>query len=133
MKSSLYTVPAGEDPEWDTHVPHFGWVYVTRPDLPVPPDANNAIARAVIHCAPGTEPPINAVATIAKGHEQPWQPESLVNEYPVEAPYVLEAVYITGDKEKTERPRIRCKMIEVPADITPEETNLVPHEWAGDE
>jgi hypothetical protein len=70
-----------------------------------------------------------------KGHETPWDAGTLLHDWPTEASYVLEATYpdqITIREGETIEGMIRCKIIELPLGKSATETNLVPHQWAGD-
>lgn len=124
--SSIYTVAAGEEPVWEEGVPHFGWVYATRPDLPLPDELTLDGPQDVIHCAPGTEPPSNVKQIIIKGHETPWEVEMIVQGWPNGHVYVMDATW-----EESGEP-VRGKMIQIPSGITPTETLIVPHCWAGE-
>lgn len=125
--SSIYTVPAGEQPEWAEGVPHFGWVYATRAGLPLPAELTEGEDEDVIHCAQGTEPPSNVRQVIIKGHETPWEPLMIVAGWPNGHVYVMEATWQEGEEMR------RGKMVEIPDNVTPIETLLIPHCWAGEE
>lgn len=135
LRSSLYTIPHNEAPTWGEGVPCFGWVRVTNPNRPLPPDETSPVARDVIHCAPGTEPPQNVVMVVVRGHVTPWSPEVVAQAWPNGFKYVLEARWMgdppPGFPSSGPIP-VQGKIIDAPENVELIETNIVPHEWAGD-
>lgn len=121
LRSSVYTVPADALPEM------VGYVLGTRSDLPLPADEQFDFPRHVLHTAPGVPPPANVAQVIVDGSQTPWLPEEVGVGWPNGSRYVLEATWLdeSGAMQRT-------KMVDVPAGITPLETNIVPHMWAGD-
>lgn len=127
-RSSIYCIPADEAPVWEPGTARFGWRQVTNPGLPIPPEVTGTDqAWHVIHCAPGTEPPINVTSIVVRGHVTPWTAEQVVGAWPNGHLYVMEATW-----KRPDLPPKRGKMIEVPEGAEVVETLLVPHVWAGD-
>lgn len=126
MISSIYTIPAGEEPVWAADVPHYGWVYATHPDHPLPPELTGDGEQRVIHCAPGTESPANVRQIIVIGHETSWTPEMIVAGWPNGHRYVMECTWDEAGEIQ------RGKIVQMPEGVEVLDTNLVPHMWAGD-
>ena len=131
MNSSIYSIPAGQEPVWAEGVANFGWVYVNNPTDPLPAKGQLP-ARNVIECAPGTEAPSNCLVIVAQGHKKggQWNPKALKQGF-AEHIYLMECTWEETHPELGKIIR-RGKMNKKPPNAVVIETDLVPHHWAGD-
>lgn len=103
----------------------YGYVRVTHPTLPLVATETEP-ERHCVHGAEGLPILSFAYSGAINGSVTPWKVQDLLLSRPNDAARILEAIYINNGS------LVRCKVVQLPNGVTPIETNLVPHLWAGE-